>query len=198
MSKKPWHLLVVILLLAAGALACNTVTGGGVRDLTEDDIQATADALGLDTDAQATIAAAETAAADIIGDTDGDTGTDDNGNSDDNGNTDDNGNPDDNGSTDNPFEGQGPENIPVLDDNAELVFADDSSLTYYTDASFDDSVDFYREEMINAGWEASANGDNVFGQIASLQYERDGATALVAVTVDPTSNRTLVAVTVTQ
>jgi hypothetical protein len=187
MQKKPLHLLVVIMLLAASALACNTVMGGRVDDLTEDDIQATADALGFD-DAEATIAAAETEAADII---------DDNGddNPDDNGNTDDNG--DDNGSTDSPFS-DGPENIPVLDDNAELLYADDVSLTYYTDASFDDTVDFYREEMINAGWEASANGDNVFGEIASLQYQLDGATALVAVTVDPTSSRTLVAITITQ
>jgi hypothetical protein len=189
MPKKSLHVLIVILLLAASALACNTVTGGVPS---QDDLQATADALGIDADAQATIAAAE-ATADALN-PGNDNGND---NGDDSGNDNSNDNGDDN-STDNPFDGQGPDNIPVLDDNAELIFADEGSLTYYTDASFDDTVDFYRDEMISAGWDATVNGDNVFGQIASLQYDMDGVQALVAVTVDPTSDRTLVAVTVTE
>ena len=187
MPKKSLSLLMVIMLLAASALACNTVMGGSA-DPDLDDLQATADALGLDPDAEATIAAAEATAEAL--------GVDVNGNGDDgNGND----NPDDgNGSTDNPFDGQGPADVPVLDTNAELLFADDASLTYYTDASIDDTVDFYRDEMVSAGWEASANGDNVFGEIASLQFDKDGKQALIAVTVDPTSDRTLVAITVTE
>ncbi len=187
MPKKYLSLLMVIMLLAASALACNTVTGGGTRDLNVDDLQATADALSLDPDAEATIAAAEETAAALSGDDTNTNGDDTNGNADDG-----NGN----GSTDNPFDGQGPADLPVLDTNAELLVADDATLSYYTDATFDETVDFYREEMVNNGWEAAANGDVVFGGIASLQFNKDGKQAMVVITTDPTSDRTLVAITV--
>lgn len=187
MPKQSLSLLMVIMLLAASALACNTVMGGASNP-DVDDLQATADALGLDPEAEATIAAAEETAAALSGEDLNGNGDDTNGNGDDNGN----------GSTDNPFDGQGPEDIPVLDTNAELLFADTASLTYYVDASFDDTLTFYRDEMVSAGWEASANGDNVFGEIASLQFDKDGKQALIAITVDPTSDRTLVAITVTE
>jgi hypothetical protein len=191
MPKKSVHLLLVVMMLAASALACNTVMGGSARDLDQDDLQATADALDLDSPAQATIAAAEETAAALSGDDNGDDSTDDNGND----SGDDTG--DDNGDTDNPFEGQGPPDIPVLNNNAELVYADDSNLTYNTDATFDETVDFYREEMVNAGWEPSPNGDTVFAQIAALQFEKDGQQALIAITGDPTSDRTAVVITIT-
>ena len=188
MPKKSLSILLVIMMLAASALACNTVMGG--TGPSQDDLQATADAL-IDGDAQATIEAAEaTAEALNPGDDNGNDNGDDNG--DDNGN--DNG--DDNGSTDSPFD-DGPADVPVLDDNAELLFGDDTTLSYYVDSDFDTAVEFYRDEMPNSGWEASANGDNVFGQIASLQYEKDGNQALIAITVDPTSDRTLIAITIT-
>jgi hypothetical protein len=108
---------------------------------------------------------------------------------------DDNG--DDNGSTDNRLTAKAAD-VPVLDTKRRAAVADDASLTYYTDACLTDTVDFYRDEMVSAGWEATANGDNVFGEIASLQFDKDGKQALIAVTVDPTSDRTLVAITVTE
>ena len=185
MPKKSLSLLVVMMLLAASALACSTVMGGGNPEV--DDRQATADALGLDPEAEATIAAAEETAAALSGDDTNTNGDDTNGNADDG-----NGN----GSTDNPFDGEGPADIPVLDTNAELLVADDATLTYYTDATFDETVDFYREEMVNVGWEATPNGDIVFGEIASMQFDKDGKQAFIAITVDPTSSRTLVAITV--
>lgn len=188
MPKKSLYVPLVIAMLALSALACSTVMGGGPADLSPEDAEATANALIEDSPAQATIEAAEATAEALIGDDGNDNGDDGNDNGDDNGNE----------AADNPFEGEGPENIPVLDENAELLFADDASLTYYTDASFDDTVEFYRAEMPNAGWEATANGDVVFGGIASLQFDQDGKLALIAVSTDPTSDRTLVAITVTQ
>lgn len=194
MPKKSMHVLMVIMLLAASALACTTLMGGNPTDLSIEDLEATADALAEDSPAQATIEAAEATAEALIGDDGNDNGDDGNDNGDDgNENGDDNGNE----SVDSPF-ADGPADIPVLDENAELLFADDASLTYYTDASFDDTVEFYRAEMPNAGWEATANGDVVFGGIASLQFDMDGKLALIAVSTDPTSDRTLVAITVTE
>jgi len=186
MPKKSMHLLMVIMLLAAAALACNTVTGGG--GLSPDDIAATAVANSEDPDLQATIAAAEETAAAANGNDSGEaTATETGSDPGDNGNT----------GTD-PFDGQGPADIPVLDTNAELVLGDDTSLTYYLEATFDETVDFYRTAMLEAGWEATANGDVVFGGLAALQFTMDTRTANVTVTDDPTSERTLVAIVVTE
>ncbi len=187
MPKKSLHLLMVIMMLAAAAMACNTVMGGTGPSQT--DLEATANALSQDPDLAATVEAAQATADAVLngndnGDEPGDATPTDTG--DNNGNT-----------GDDPFDGQGPADIPVLDDNPELLLADDTNLSYYVDASFDDTVDFYRTAMIDAGWEASANGDVVFAGIASLQFNNADHNALVTITTDPTSDRTFVAILVT-
>jgi hypothetical protein len=198
MVKRSLALWMVLLMLLGATLACSTVMGGGVD---ADDARATADAIegdaeNIQDEAEATAAAAEATADAALNGNDnadandnGDTGDDDNAN--------DNG--DDDNANDNPFVGEGPEDIPIFGAEAdvEFLFADDKNVSYYVDAEFDDVLEFYRAEMPNNGWELAANGDTVFGEIASLQYEKDGQLALIAITVDPISSRTTVVATIT-
>jgi len=196
MLKKNSALMLVLILLLLASLACATITGGGNTN----SLDATAQA--IDDTVSATAAAAEaTANAVLNGDDNGngnDTGDDSaNDASDDGGN--DNGNTASDG--DYEFASDGPENIPLVPvdgkADAEILFADAANLSYYTEAKFDDAVDFYRTAMIDLGWEAAPNGDVVFGELASLQYESGGDTAVIAIAPDPTSTgRLLVAITV--
>jgi hypothetical protein len=179
--------------------------------------EATAEA--AQTEAEATFESAEATANAVLdpddndnsGDDDNDNSGDDNDNAnandnsgDDNDNANANDNEDDNdnsGDDDFEFAPNGPSDIPlfVLDGDleAEIILADESTLTYTTDGEFDDVLEFYRQAMIDLGWELSPNGDNVFGELASLQYEKSGDTAIIAITPDLTgAGNTLVTITV--
>ncbi|MCC6192368.1 MAG: hypothetical protein IT318_25335 [Anaerolineales bacterium] len=191
MQKTPRLLLVILTMLLAPALACNTV----VRGLSGENARATADAVeeglgDIETEAQETVEAAEATAEagiDALNDNSNDSGDD---------NQNDN---EDGASADDPFEGQGPEDVPVYTEagDVELLFGDESTLTYFiADASFDEVVDYYREAMEAEGWELATNGDNVFGQIASLQYEKDDRIAIIAITVEPGGDRIMVSVVI--
>jgi hypothetical protein len=181
---------IVLALLVLAALACNFVTGG----LSPDDAQATADAIEAQSEnigeqAEATAAAAEAtadAAQDLLNENDNANENDDNGNENDNSN--DNANENDNGNSggdDDPFDGQGPEDIPVFTgaDDPELVLADDASLTYNVSGStLDEVADFYREAMPDEGWELAENGEFELGPITTLTYEQGNRTAIITLT----------------
>jgi hypothetical protein len=191
--------------LLRAALACNTVPGG----LGRDDPQATADAIeeqagDVEAEARETIEAAEAtadAALDSLNDNGNDSG-DDSGNDNANDNEDDNQNDNDNGNAaEDPFDGEGPDNVPVYTDGGELelVLADDTTLSYFiADAAFDDVVDFYREAMPDEGWELAENGDTVFGPLATLVYAQDGRSATVTITNEPIGDRIVVTIFVVE
>jgi hypothetical protein len=185
-TRIPLYLLALLLL---AALACSTVTGG-VRD----DAQATADAVeerseNVGEQAEATAEAAE-ATAEAAQDGPGNDNTNDNVNENDNDNeSDDNANENDNensGGDDDPFEGQGPDDIPVFTGagDPELILADDANLSYnVSDTSVDEVADFYREAMPDEGWELVEGGDVELGPLGTtLSYQQDGRTASITIT----------------
>jgi hypothetical protein len=198
MSKKFFPLYIVLVVLVLASLACATVTGSGVDNV--DDLDATAQS--VEDTVEATAEAAEaTAEAALNGDDSGDDSGDDTGDADATDTGDDTA--DDSGEDsggDFEFAADGPDNVPMIaaesDDTIEILFADPANLSYYTDAEFDATVDFYREAMPALGWELSPNGDTVFGEIASLQYEQGSDTAIIAITADPISGRRLVVITI--
>jgi hypothetical protein len=185
-------------LLLLGALACNTLTGG----LTERDAQATADAFeeqseSISEQAEATAAAVEAtadAAQDALDDNDNANDNDNSNESGDNANENDN---DNSGADDDPFDGQGPDDIPVFTgaDDPELVLADDASLTYTVSGTdVEEVADFYREAMPDAGWELVEGGDLNLGLATTLQYQQDGRMATITMTALLGDQVTVVAV----
>jgi len=76
--------------------------------------------------------------------------------------------------------GDVPDDIPI-DSNAANVSASGGTIAYTTSTAFDDVVAFYEEQMPLNGW-AKAEGSLTFGEIAALNYSKDGRSAVVSVT----------------
>lgn len=73
--------------------------------------------------------------------------------------------------------GDVPEDVPVHPEN-DTLFSLEGSVTYFSSASFDQMVDFYKQEMPNKGW-AEASAAVEAGGSAVLYYEKDGRKATV-------------------
>lgn len=85
---------------------------------------------------------------------------------------------------------------PTLDDAFEVTSFQDI-LTYKSNKSFDEVLQFYRDQMTAAGWESSGN-DIVVAGSAILQYTHsDGRKLTITITDDPSSNAQLVVITPT-
>lgn len=85
---------------------------------------------------------------------------------------------------------------PTLDDAFETTSFQDI-LTYKTNKSFDEVVQFYRDQMTAGGWTSDGN-DIVVSGSAVLQYTHsDGRKLIITVTDDPSSDAQLVVITPT-
>ena len=90
----------------------------------------------------------------------------------------------------------GPEDIPVLEGANENFFASAEVVTYFSPATYDELVTFYKEQMPANGWELDASLSVEFGGTAVLTYKKDGRTATVAITPDTSSGKVIVAVAI--
>jgi hypothetical protein len=85
---------------------------------------------------------------------------------------------------------------PTLDDAFEIVSFEDT-LTYKTNKTFDEAVQFYRDQMAAAGWQPE--GTELIAQgTAVLQFvHSDGRKVTLAITGDPTTGAQQVVITPT-
>ncbi|HLE14436.1 MAG TPA: hypothetical protein VI776_06790 [Anaerolineales bacterium] len=83
--------------------------------------------------------------------------------------------------------GQAPEDIPIVaDPDLTSLTATSDTVSYTTTLSFQTVLDFYRQEMLLAGWQAVQAGSFVMGNAAFLQYEKiDRAATVTILTASP-------------
>jgi hypothetical protein len=79
----------------------------------------------------------------------------------------------------NPDQSDVPADIPVYPEN-DTLFAFEGTVSFFTSASFQEVVNFYKQEMPNNGW-AEADGSVEIEGSAVLNYQKDGKTATVTV-----------------
>jgi hypothetical protein len=85
---------------------------------------------------------------------------------------------------------------PTLDDAFEIVSFQDI-LTYKTNKSFDEAVQFYQDQMAAGGWTSDGN-DIVVSGSAVMQYTHsDGRKLIITITDDPSSDAQLIVITPT-
>jgi hypothetical protein len=194
MRTKSLHLLAVIALLAAAALACSTLSGGpSPRDLERTAEAVQGEAESVEAQAEETADAAEATADAALGD---DNSNDDaNDNSGDDNSNENASNENDNGNGD-VVMSETLEDIPLLGGENEVLVDQEQTVVYLADADYDEAVEFYRTEMPNNGWEAVPNGEFELGPLTTMNYQQDGRTATIAVTTDPTSDRTMVTINI--
>jgi len=180
MPKQTRPMLFVLILLVMASLACATVMGGPSAS----DVDATAQS--IEDTFEATAAAAEaTADATLNGDDPGDDGEDPGDDGEDPG--DDGEDPGDDGDDtdggDYEFADDGPDSIPLFaaESDVNIAIADSANLIYDVDAEVDEVADFYREAMEDLGWELAPNGDFEALGTVTLQYNRDGQTAILVI-----------------
>lgn len=91
--------------------------------------------------------------------------------------------------------GETPEDIPLISPSEENFFSNNSFVTYNTEVDFETVLSFYQEEMPLNGWEPG-DAEVQTNSTALLQYTKDGRTAAVALSTDPSDGSTLVVITI--
>ncbi len=89
--------------------------------------------------------------------------------------------------------GAGTGDIPVLDDAEELLTMGSDFVSYYTATPVADVAAYYRQELPALGWTENADQSYSDDSTALLNFEKDGRTLMVTVTVE--EDRTNVIVT---
>jgi hypothetical protein len=92
-----------------------------------------------------------------------------------------------------------PDDVPVYD-GAEVqdLFAAEDMVSFTTTGEFQEVVDFYVAEMPANGWEEDAETTVTMEGLASLGYTKDGRTASLLITLDASSDETLVMILIAE
>ncbi len=199
MSNNWFAVRVGLIALLAGSLACNAVTnalGGGNA---QRDAQATADAVlteaasqlnGVEATAEEELATPEATL--DLGNLDTPEVTETEA-----------------GGTDNSAEatatedtlgfGSAPADIPVMTTGTnENMFASEALVSYLSSESFQDVTNFYKEQMPANDWKAVPESSIETTDAVILTYDKPDRTAIVTLSVDTSSKKTVVLVTLTQ
>ena len=205
MSKKSLPFFVPLAVLLFASLACNAITGGG----TTSGFQATANAAftqaasgaatagaqgsSLEATANAAgteaIATANAAGGDITG---GDSTATPAADQPTEAPTDTTGGTGDGG---NPVSG-GPQDIPVIGGDNTVLLATDQVVSYESKSDFATVVKFYKDEMPNNGWTQDSTTSVETANATVLAFTKDNRQAQVSITTDPTSQQTVVLITI--
>lgn len=92
--------------------------------------------------------------------------------------------------------GEAPPDIPVLPIEKENFFGTKDLVSYFVDLAFADVLDFYKKEMPNNGWTEKEMGSFVSQETAVLQFEKPDRDAIVTISVDPSSGKTIVLISI--
>jgi hypothetical protein len=78
--------------------------------------------------------------------------------------------------------GEKPADIPIVSDpNLTNLTANSDTISYTTNLSFQNVLDFYQQEMMLEGWQAVQTGSFVTGNAALLQFEKADRAATVTI-----------------
>lgn len=93
--------------------------------------------------------------------------------------------------------GSKPEDIPLLpEDQMNNVFSTQNMVSYSTETSYAEVVDFYKREMLTNGWTAESKGNIEMDSMVVLNYQKDNSKAIVTISINPADKNTLVLVVV--
>jgi predicted small secreted protein len=198
MRPKSTSLLIVVVLLVTASLACDTITGGGIKNL-----QSTANAVltqgaSAGGTAQATVSAALTqgaGAGDAAQATANAALTQAAGGSNPAatappGST----NPTATAAATSATTGGGPSDIPFIDATNTILLTSDKLVTYDTSADIPTAVKFYKDQMPKNGWTFDATTSVETPAATVLNFTKDTRKATVTISTDPRNNQTLVAI----
>ena len=72
-----------------------------------------------------------------------------------------------------------PPDIPVVDEQKEILFGSKDTVSYSTPMELDDVIAFYQDEMPSYDWKPKENGTVIQDGAAVLQFEKPGRDAIV-------------------
>lgn len=98
--------------------------------------------------------------------------------------------------TDLPISGEKPEDIPVLGDGVGDLIATSELVSYFSNETFQDVLDFYKREMPLNGWNPIEKDSSVIDDLATLVYEKDGRKASIIITKIPFLGQVTVLITI--
>ena len=91
--------------------------------------------------------------------------------------------------------GSQPAGIPLPDDY-ERLFGTEDTISFMTALTFQESIDFYRDQMPASGWTESEDGAFSSDNVSVLRFTRPGREALITINSDTGDGKTLVNITV--
>ncbi len=86
-----------------------------------------------------------------------------------------------------------PRDVPILPDASELMVAQ-GFIAYKSATPFQNAVNFYKEQMIANGWKA-AEGSMEMGNMAVLNYSKEGRTASVSIQAEEKGVTVMITIT---
>ncbi len=92
--------------------------------------------------------------------------------------------------------GGAPEDIPLVEAERQNIIASSQLVSYYTPLDLQQVVDFYRVQMPAKGWNPLEQGNGLYENMVTLNYEKVGRFASVTLTVNPLDNQTIVVITI--
>lgn len=92
------------------------------------------------------------------------------------------------------LEGEKPEDIPIMEGNRTAEITSSKLISYIIDASYDDVVAFYDQEMVANGWIKNEEDSQKNEGFATLVFEKDGRRATVIIAKVPLLNQVSVSI----
>ena len=94
------------------------------------------------------------------------------------------------------FGGDAPSDVPIIEAQNNILFTSPEIVSYETEADYATTVQFYKDEMPNNGWEIDTSLSIETDSATILQFAKDNRQASVSVTVDTNTNATIVLITI--
>jgi len=89
-----------------------------------------------------------------------------------------------------------PKDIPIMDGERSAFVGTSTSVNYMINATFDDVVAFYMQQMPLNGWQKSVSGNSSSKGLDQTEWQKDGRTAKVLITEVPFVGQAIVAITI--
>jgi hypothetical protein len=90
----------------------------------------------------------------------------------------------------------GPSDIPLVDANNTILIASAQLVSYQTTADIATTIKFYKDSMPSNGWTADPTTSVETPTATVLAFKKDNRAAQVSIAGDPTSNKTIVLITI--
>ena len=93
--------------------------------------------------------------------------------------------------------GEAPSDIPIYNpDQVQNYFGSSQYIFYITSDEYAETLDFYKTQMENNGWQYLESDSHEYAKAAQLNYYKDNRIATINLSINPLNNTTVVVISI--